>query len=87
MIIFVPLDKVETLVAEKSDCIIILAVTNDIMNGINSLNSVKKNVKKVKQNSPNTKVAFSSLITREHKKDLDKKVQGVNEKVLFKNKY
>ena len=36
------LDKVETLVAEKPDCIIIHAGTNDIMNGINSLNSVKK---------------------------------------------
>ena len=57
------------------------------MNGINSLYSVKKNVKKVKQTSPNTKLAFSSLITREDKKDLDKKVQCVNEKLLFRNKY
>ena len=40
------LDKVETLVAEKPDCIIIHAGTNDIMNGINSLNSVKKFLKK-----------------------------------------
>ena len=40
------LDKVETLVAEKPDCIIIHAGTNDIVNGINSLNSVKKILKK-----------------------------------------
>ena len=36
------LDKVETLVGEKPDCIIIHAGTNDIMNRMNSLNSVKK---------------------------------------------
>ena len=46
------LDNVETLVAEKPDCIIMHAGTNDIMNWINSLNSVKKFVKKVKQTSP-----------------------------------
>ena len=35
------LDKVETLEVEKPDCIIIHGGTNDLMNGINSLNSVK----------------------------------------------
>ena len=39
-------DKVEISVAEKPDCIFIHAGTNEIMNGINSLNSVKKIVKK-----------------------------------------
>ena len=65
------LDKAETLVAEKLDCIIIHAGTNDIMNGINSLNSVKFFFKKVKQISPNKKRAFFSLINRKDKKDLD----------------
>ena len=40
------LDKVETLVAEKPNCIIIHAGKNDIRNGINLLNSAKKIVKK-----------------------------------------
>ena len=52
------LDEVDTLVADKPDCIIVHAGTNDITKGINSLNSVKKIVKKVKQTSPNTKVVF-----------------------------
>ena len=52
------LDEVDTLVADKPDCIIVHAGTNDITKGINSLNSVKKVVKKVKQTSPNTKVVF-----------------------------
>ena len=61
------LEEVETLVTEKPDCIIIHAGTNDITNGINSINSVKKIVKKVNQTSPNTKIAFSSLITMKEK--------------------
>ena len=52
------LDEVDTLVADKPDCIIVHAGTNDITKGIDSLNSVKKIVKKVKQASPNTKVVF-----------------------------
>ena len=52
------LDEVDTLVADKPDCIIVHAGTNDITKGIDSLNSVKKIVKKVKQTSPNTKVVF-----------------------------
>ena len=41
------LDKVETLVAEKPDCIIIHAGTNDVTNGINSLKDLVKNVQDV----------------------------------------
>ena len=52
------LDEVDRLVADKPHCIIVHAGTNDITKGINSLNSVKKIVKKVKQTSPNTKVVF-----------------------------
>ena len=41
----------------------------------------QKIVKKIKQISPNTKIAFSSLITRKDKKGLDKKVQDVNNRL------
>ena len=75
------LEELDTLVASKPDCIIIHAGTNDLNNGINSLNSVKKIVKKVKQASANTKVVSSSLITRKDKKDLDKKVQDTNSRL------
>ena len=75
------LEELDTLVASKIYCIIIHAGTNDLTNGINSLNSVKKIVKKVKQASANTKVVFSSLITRKDKKDLDKKVQDTNSRL------
>ena len=39
---------------------------------------MKKTVKKGKQTSTNAKIVISSLITRKGKKDLDKKVQDVN---------
>ena len=64
-------DKAEILVAEKLDCIIINTGTNDVMNGIDPLTSVNFFFKKVKQTSPNKKIAFPSLITRKDKKDLD----------------
>ena len=79
------LDEVDTVVSEKPDCIIVHAGTNNITEGINTLNCVKKIVKKVNQTSPNTKVVFSSLITRKYKKDLDKKVQDFNNRL--KNYY
>ena len=65
-------EEVDDLVADKPDCLI----------GINSLNCAKKVIiKKVKQISLNTKVAFSSLIARKDKKDLDKKVVEVNSRL------
>ena len=74
-------EELDALVADKPDCLIVHAGTNDITNGINSLNCAKKIIKKVKQISPNTKVVFSSLITRKDKKDQDKKVVEVNSRL------
>ena len=69
------------MVAGQPDFIIVHAGTNDITKRINSSNSVKKVVKKVKQTSPNTKVVFSSLIMGKDKKDLDKKVLDINNRL------
>lgn len=52
------LKEIDTLVADKPNFIIIYAGTNDITNCINSLNPVKKILKKVKLTSPNTKSSF-----------------------------
>ena len=40
------LDVVDTLITDKPDCIIVHAGTNDVTKGVNSLNSMKKIVKK-----------------------------------------
>ena len=70
------LEEMENL--DKPDCIIIHIGTNDITNGINSLNSVKEIVKNVKKCSPNTKVVFSSMLPRKDKKEISKKVADIN---------
>ena len=57
-------EELDALATDKLDCLIVHAGTNDITNGINSLNWAKKVINKVKQISPNTKVVSSSLITR-----------------------
>ena len=41
------LDEVDTVVSEKPDCIIVHADANNITEGINTLNSVKKMLKKL----------------------------------------
>ena len=74
-------EELDALVADKADCLIVRADTNDITNGINSLNCANKIIKKVKQISPNTKVVFSGLIIIKDKKDLDKKVVEVNSRL------
>ena len=67
------LEEIEDLVADKPDCVIIHAGTN--ITNINSLNSVKKIVKK---SSPNTKLVFSSILIRKYKKGISKKVTDIN---------
>ena len=69
------LEEIKNLVADKT------AGTNDITNGINSLNSVKKIVKNVKKSSPNTKLVFSSILLRKDRKDISKKVADINSRI------
>ena len=63
------LDKLDDFLKNKPAGVIVLAGTNDITKGKNLLNNVKKILKQVKKLSPNTKVAFSSTVTRKDKKD------------------
>ena len=51
--------------ADKPDCIIIYAGKNDITNGINSLNSVKKIVKNVKKKFPKHETCLLRYVTQE----------------------
>ena len=72
------LDKLDDFLKNKPDGLIVYAGTNDIAKGKNLLNNVKKILKQVKKLSPNTKVAFSSIVTRKDKKDISKTVQDTN---------
>ena len=75
------LDKLEDFLKNKPDGLIVHAGKNDITKGKNLLNNDKKILKKVKKLSPNTKVAFSSIVTRKDKKDISKTVQDTNSRL------
>ena len=75
------LDKLDDFLKNKPDGLIVYAGTNDITKGKNLLNNVKKILKQVKKLSPNTKVAFSSIVTRKDKKDISKTVQDTNSRL------
>ena len=72
------LENIDETLKSKSDCLIVHVGTNDLTNGINLLNQAKKIVKQVKKASQNTKIVFSSIITRKDRKNIDKKVSEVN---------
>ena len=75
------LDKLDDFLKNKPAGVIVLAGTNDITKGKNLLNNVKKILKQVKKLSPNTKVAFSSIVIRKDKKDISKTVQDTNSRL------
>ena len=80
--------EVEELVKNKLDTLIVQAGTNDLMNGKNVLNNVKKVIKLVKRFSPQTKLGFSSLIIRKNKKNVNKELLDKNTRLrlFFKQK-
>ena len=75
------LDRLDDFLENKPDGLIVHAGTNDITKGKNLLNNVKKILKQVKKLSPNTKIAFSSIVTRKDKKDISKTVQDTNSRL------
>ena len=54
------LDKIDKLVGQKPDCVIVYGGTKDIAKCIKTLNTAKKIERKVKNYLPNTRLAFSS---------------------------
>ena len=58
------LENIDQLVKSKPDCLIVHAGTNDLANGTNLLNQVKKIVKHFKKVSRSTKIVSTSIIIR-----------------------
>ena len=58
------LENIDQLVKSKPDCLIVHAGTNDLANGTNLLNQVKKIVKHFKTVSRSTKIVSTSIIIR-----------------------
>ena len=75
------LEDLDNLVKYQLESVIIHVGTNDLTNGINILNNAKKIFKKLMIELPKVNIAFSGLITRKDKKNLDKNVTETNKRL------
>ena len=64
--------EIEDILQPKPDLIIIYAGTNDLATKINPLNNLRKILKKCNELSPKTKLAFSNVIVRKDKVNLER---------------
>ena len=56
---------------------------NDLTNGINLFNNAQKIVKQINKKLLETCLAFSSIINRKDRKDIDKKVGNTNQRLNY----
>ena len=75
------LQNLDNLIKYQPESVIIHVGTNDLTNGTNMLNNAKKIVKELTTKLPKVKIAFSELITRKDKKNLDKNVTETNKRL------
>ena len=75
------LEDLDNLVKYQLESVIIHVGTNDLTNGINMLNNAKKIFKKLMTELLKVNIAFSGLITRKDKKNLDKNVTETNKRL------
>ena len=67
-------EEIDDVITSKPEHLVIHVGTNDLTNGINLLNNAKEIVKKVNEKLPKTCIAFSSIISRKDREDIDKKL-------------
>ena len=70
-----------TISQSKPDLIIIHAGTNDLATKINPLNNLRKILKKCNKLSPKTKLAFSNVIVRTDKVNLERGRKDINSRM------
>ena len=66
------LEKLDVIIKEKPDDLIVHVGTNDITNNVNLLTNVKKIFNKVSRELPSSSIAFSSTINRKGKMNIQK---------------
>ena len=73
--------KIDDVLDEKPESIIIHVGTNDLTNDINLLSNVKKIVNKTNKISPNTILKFSNIIIRQDKRNIEKTRADTNSRL------
>ena len=66
------LEKLDVIIKEKPDDLIVQVGTNDIPNNVDLLTNVKKVFNKIFKELPSTSIAFSSVINRKEKTNIQK---------------
>ena len=77
------LGKLDIIIKEKPDDLIVHVGTNDITSNVNLLTNDKKIFNKVSKELPSTSIAFSSIINRKNKTNIQKTLTDTNAR--FKN--
>ena len=72
------LEKLDVIIKEKPDDLVVHVGTNDITNNVNLLTNVKKIFNKVSKELPSTSIAFSSIINRKDKTNIQKTLTDTN---------
>ena len=72
------LKKLDVIIKEKPDDLVVHVGTNDITNNVNLLTNVKKIFNKVSKELPSTSIAFSSIINRKNKTNIQKTLADTN---------
>ena len=70
------MDEIDDVIKSKPEHLVIHEGMNDLANGINLLNNVKKIVKKISKKLSKICTAFSSIIKRKNGKILTKNLQS-----------
>ena len=72
------LEKVDDIIKELPGDLIVHVWTNDLTNNVNLLTNVKKIFNKISKESPSTSIAFSSIINRKDKTNIQKTLTDTN---------
>ena len=72
------LKKLDDIIKEQLDDLIVHAGTNDLTNNVNLLTNVKKIFNKVSKEFPSTFIAFSSITNRNDKTNIQKTLTDTN---------
>ena len=72
------LEKMDDIIKEQPDDLIVHVGTNDLTNNVNLLTNVKKIFNKVSKESPSTSIVFSSIINRKDKTNIQKTLTDTN---------
>ena len=75
------LEKLDVIIKEKPDDLIVHVGTNDITNNVNLLTNVNKIFNKVSKELPSTSIVFSLMINRKDKTSIQKTLTDTNSRL------